>query len=78
MKVIHGTVILKLIKEENISSLDELKSKIKEIYGDVLFTNCFKKDNTFNEIMEFFVSNGKIFVKNDKVGLDLSGCSCSI
>jgi probable metal-binding protein len=77
VEIIHGHEILNLIKENSFKSKEELKATLDNKFGNVNFTNCSKKEYTFEEIMSFFEEKGKVVQKEDSLTLNLQTCSCS-
>ena len=77
MQTIHGHEILNLLKQNKFKSKDELKAALNNKFGEVNFTNCTKKIYTFEEIIQFFESKGKVVLKDNLLQLQMNNCSCS-
>ena len=69
-KVIHAHALMDFIDENpNILSIQELKTKFKEQYGAVRFTNCTNQIYNFEEIYKFLSQRNKI--QNNSEGIEV-------
>ncbi len=69
-KVIHAHILMDFIeKNPNILSIQELKTKFEEQFGQVAFTNCTNQIYNFEEILEFLQQRNKIYYDSERIEL---------
>ncbi len=69
-KVIHAHTLMDFIEENpNILSIQELKTKFEEQFGQVAFTNCTNQIYNFEEILEFLQQRNKIYYGSERIEL---------
>ena len=69
-KLIHAHVLMDFIEENpKISTLQELKTKFKNQFGEVKFTNCTNNVYDLEEIYEFLAQRKK--VRHNSEGIEV-------